>query len=46
MILFLLILPIYLLFKLTEGAQTSHSNALCIGVLLVFTLGSERSVSY
>lgn len=45
MILFLLILPIYLLFKLTEGVQTPHSNAMCIGVLLVFTLAFSAVIS-
>jgi hypothetical protein len=45
MILFLLILPIYLLFKLTEEAQAAHSDAMCIGVLLVFTLAFSAVIS-
>jgi hypothetical protein len=45
MILFLLILPIYLLFRLTSGVQTPHNNALCIGVLLVFTLAFSAVIS-
>jgi hypothetical protein len=38
MILALLILPIYLLYHLVDGKQTNHMSALCIGILLSFTL--------
>ncbi|KAK4953650.1 hypothetical protein LTR10_008253 [Elasticomyces elasticus] len=40
-ILFLLIVPIYLLFHLAGGPQDTispHANAICIGILLSFTL--------
>lgn len=41
-ILALLIVPIYLLYRLVDGAPdgilTGNENAICIGVLLVFTL--------
>jgi len=41
MILFLLVVPIYLLFHIVErshGELDQHANALCIGILLTFTL--------
>lgn len=41
MILFLLIVPIYLLFHLVEhshGFIGGKANAVCIGILLIFTL--------
>ena len=31
----LLVIPMYLLLHLTIGPQTTHSNAICIGILLV-----------
>jgi hypothetical protein len=38
MILVLLILPVYILYRLTTGPNTTSTNALCMGVLLIFTL--------
>jgi hypothetical protein len=41
MILFLLIVPVYLLYHLVEskhGLLSQRLNAICIGILLVFTL--------
>ena len=38
MILILLIVPIYLLYRFTLSVETSRSNAICIGILLVSTL--------
>jgi len=38
MILALLIVPIYLLYHLVDGTQTQRTNAICIGILLIFTL--------
>ena len=37
-ILVLLVLPIYGLYRLSDNSNTLTSNAICIGVLLVFTL--------
>ncbi|KAK5733769.1 hypothetical protein LTR17_009473 [Elasticomyces elasticus] len=47
-ILFLLIVPIYLLFHLIGGpreAMNPHANAVCIGILLVFTLLFSAAMS-
>ncbi|KAK4931278.1 hypothetical protein LTR49_002336 [Elasticomyces elasticus] len=47
-ILFLLIVPIYLLFHLVGGpreAMNPHANAVCIGILLVFTLLFSTAMS-
>ncbi|KAK5728588.1 hypothetical protein LTR15_001725 [Elasticomyces elasticus] len=47
-ILFLLIVPIYLLFHLIGGpreAMSPHANAVCIGILLVFTLLFSAAMS-
>jgi hypothetical protein len=38
MILVLLVVPIYLLWHVTVGPETPHSNAVCIGILLVSAL--------
>jgi hypothetical protein len=38
MILALLIIPIYLLYHLADGVESPRSNAICIGILLTFTL--------
>jgi len=38
MIVALLIIPIYLLYRLTRGVETTRITAICIGVLLIFTL--------
>jgi len=44
-ILVLLVIPVYILYHLTEGVETSRSNAICIGVLLVFTLAFSAVLS-
>ncbi|KAK4897420.1 hypothetical protein LTR27_004940 [Elasticomyces elasticus] len=47
-ILFLLIVPIYLLFHLVGGPRepmNPHANAVCIGILLVFTLLFSAAMS-
>jgi hypothetical protein len=46
MILALLILPFYILYHLTAGPNTYHNNALCMGVLLVFTLCFSAGLSF
>jgi hypothetical protein len=38
MILVLLVVPIYLLWNVTIDPETPHSNAVCIGILLVSAL--------
>ena len=45
MILVLLIVPIYFLYRLTEGVESSRANAQCIGILLVFTLLFSACIS-
>ncbi|GME48356.1 hypothetical protein GTA08_BOTSDO01708 [Neofusicoccum parvum] len=46
MILVLLVVPTYVLYHLTNDAdQNSHTTALCIGVLLVFTLAFSAVLS-
>jgi hypothetical protein len=45
MILALLVLPVYILYRLTAGTRTYH-NALCMGVLLVFTLCFSAGLSF
>lgn len=44
-ILTLLIIPIYLLYHLVANIGTSRSYAICIGVLLVFTLAFSAVLS-
>ena len=44
-ILVLLVVPIYLLLHLTIGAETTHSNAVCIGILLISTLLFSACIS-
>jgi len=46
MILILLIVPIYLLWNLSEEMQTVHTNAIIIGVLLSFTLVFSAVLSF
>lgn len=49
MILFMLIVPIYFLYHLVErsnGAMTGNENAICIGVLLIFTLVFSAVMSF
>jgi hypothetical protein len=38
MILLLLVVPVYLLLHVTIGPETTHSNAICIGILLISAL--------
>lgn len=50
MILALLVIPIYVLYQLVstnlvDGALDGHTNAICIGVLLVFTLAFSAMMS-
>ena len=45
MILVLLIVPIWLLYHLTQGLETARSNAICIGILLIFTLLFSACIS-
>lgn len=48
MILFLLIVPIYLLYHLVsqdDGRLDGRNNAICIGLLLVFTLAFSAIMS-
>jgi len=50
MILALLIIPIYLLYtivsnNMNNGSLDGHSNAVCIGILLVFTLAFSAMMS-
>jgi hypothetical protein len=45
MILALLVIPVYLLYRLTKGIETTRSNATCIGILLVFTLLFSACIS-
>jgi len=44
-ILILLVIPIYVLYQLTNGVETANSDAICIGVLLVFTLAFSAVLS-
>lgn len=51
MILALLIVPIWLLYhivsdNITDGTLDGRSNAICIGVLLVFTLAFSAMMSF
>ena len=49
MIVFMLILPIYLLYHLvkrTDGAMSTHENAVYMGILLVFTLAFAAMMSF
>ena len=46
MILALLIVPVYILYRLTAHPNTDHNNALCLGVLLVFTLCFSAELSF
>jgi hypothetical protein len=45
MILFLLVVPIYLLFHLVDQRNTNRTDSICIGVLLVFTLAFSAALS-
>jgi len=45
MILTLLIVPIYLLYQFTRKAQSTHITAMCIGILLIFTLFFSLCIS-
>jgi hypothetical protein len=45
MILVLLIIPIYLLYHLTRGAESTRITAICIGVLLISTLLFAAGIS-
>ena len=45
-ILALLIVPVYILYHLTAGPSTSKTNALCMGVLLIFTLCFSAGLSF
>jgi heme/copper-type cytochrome/quinol oxidase subunit 4 len=44
-ILGLLVIPIYLLLHVTIGPETTHSNAVCIGILLVSALLFSASLA-
>lgn len=49
MIVFMLILPIYLLYHLVKhsaGAMSAHENAMYMGILLVFTLVFAAIMSF
>ena len=46
MILVLLIVPVYILYHLTSGPNTPKVNALCMGVLLIFTLCFSAGLSF
>ncbi|KAK4943912.1 hypothetical protein LTR10_016628 [Elasticomyces elasticus] len=45
MVLAILIIPVYILFHLTERPPTTQNTAICIGVLLVSTLAFAAGVS-
>ncbi|KIV79938.1 hypothetical protein PV11_07477 [Exophiala sideris] len=45
MVLAILIIPVYILFHLSERPQTTQNTAICIGVLLVSTLAFAAGVS-
>lgn len=45
MILTLLIVPVYLLYHLTDSVEASRSNAMCMGILLIFTLLFSACIS-
>ncbi|ERF73070.1 hypothetical protein EPUS_06531 [Endocarpon pusillum Z07020] len=44
-ILALLIIPIYLLYRLTNGVESPQSYTVCIGILLIFTLSFSACLS-
>jgi hypothetical protein len=46
MILVLLVVPVYILYHLTNGPNTAQVNALCMGVLLIFTLLFAAQLSF
>jgi len=46
MILVLLVVPVYILYHLTNGPNTTRLNALCMGVLLIFTLLFAAELSF
>jgi hypothetical protein len=41
----LLVIPMYLLLHLTIGPETTHSNAVCIGILLISLLLFSACIS-
>jgi len=45
MILALLVVPVYLLYHLTQGIETGRSNAICMGGLLISTLLFSACIS-
>jgi hypothetical protein len=45
MILILLIVPVYILWNLVNKTADNHTDAVCIGVLLVFTLAFSAILS-
>jgi len=45
MILVLLVVPVYVLYRLTANIDTSRSTPVCIGVLLVATLAFSACIS-
>ena len=44
-ILALLIIPIYLLYRLTNSVESPQSYTICIGILLIFTLSFSACLS-
>jgi hypothetical protein len=46
MILALLILPVYILYRITAGPSAYNTDALCMGVLLIFTLCFSAGLSF
>ena len=44
-ILILLVVPIYVLYHIVNGVETHNAYAVCIGVLLVFTLAFSAVLS-
>jgi len=45
MILLLLVVPVYMLLRVTIGPETTHSNAICIGILLTSALLFSACIS-
>lgn len=46
MVILLLIIPIYLLWHLSDEVQTTKTNSMTIGVLLIFTLVFSAVLSF
>ena len=46
MILALLILPVYILYHITAGPSAYNTDALCMGILLIFTLCFSAGLSF